>query len=220
MKEVLMKKVIIPAFVICVGVVSLAAAQAPSNQELDARLRAVESYLDKLPPSLATYTGSLEESINRYTKNLEAGLEKYSDRLENSLESKLLGISNKTIELDINSRAYKKIDTPTGMFFVALRDYEAITGGYRLHLQIGNPNYADFRDFTIRLVWGQTWNAGSRMTFEQWRESLTGAQYSFKGKLERGKWNSVEVDLIPAKSDDLAYIECELGVASIELEVR
>jgi hypothetical protein len=131
-----------------------------------------------------------------------------------------LGISNKTVELDPKNRSYQKIETPTGIFFITIEDMEPVSGGYRLFLQIGNPNYADFRDFTLRLVWGQKWTPGSRLTYEQWRNSLTGAQYSFKGQLLRGKWNPVEVDLIPAAAEDLAYIECELGVAAIELEVR
>lgn len=193
-------------------------AQQSSVEELDARLRAVEEYLDTLPPSLATYTGSLEQGINNYTKNLEEGLAKYSEHLEESLESRLLGISNKTVELSPDNRSYQKIETPTGMFFINVQDMQPVNGGYRLFLQIGNPNYADFRDFTLRLVWGKKWTPGSPLTFDQWRESLTGAKYSFKGQLARGKWNPVEVDLIPATAEDIEYIECELGVSSIELE--
>ena len=156
----------------------------------------------------------------RSTKNLELGIEKYSARLERSLESKILGLSDRTIELDPYDPSYKRIDTATGMFFISVREVEPVQGGYRLSLQIGNPNYADFRDFTLRLVWGSRWNPNSKLTYEQWRDSLTGAQYSFKGKLERGKWNPIDIEMVPATKADLAYIECELGVSSLELELR
>jgi len=193
---------------------------AQSTADLDARLRAVEDYLEKLPPSMATYAGSLEESINKYTKNLENGLNKYSQKLEESVESKLLGLNQKMIELDVQSGAYKKIETPTGSFLIAVNSSEPVRGGYKLSLQIGNPNYADYRDFTLRIVWGKRWDENSIVTYQQWRDSLTGSVYNFNGQLLRGKWNTVEVELIPATAEDLGYIECEMGVASIELDTR
>lgn len=197
-----------------------APAFSQSTADLDARLTAVEEYLEKLPPSMATYAGSLEESINSYTKNLENGLTKYSERLERSIESRLTGLSQQTIELDIEGGEYKKIETSTGSFLIAVTDAIPTKGGYKLSLQIGNANYADYRDFTLRIVWGQRWHPDSKLTYAQWRESLTGSEFNFKGQLLRGKWNSVEVELYPATNADLAYVECEMGVASIELEVR
>src|SRR5262245_44533278 len=195
-------------------------AFAQSTADLDQRLRTVEEYLEKLPPSMTTYASSLEESINNYTKNLETGLNKYSERLERNIETKLLGINEKTIELDVRNQEYKKIDTTTGQFLISVVSAEPVKGGYKLALQIGNPNYANFRDFELRIVWGKAWNQGSSMTYQQWRDSLTGAVYNFKGDLLKGMWNPVEVELIPATAEDLAYIECEMGVAAIELETR
>jgi len=202
------------------GVIFTIPVFAQSTADLDARLKVVEDYLEKLPPSMASYAGSLEESINNYTKNLEAGLNKYTDRLETNIETKLLGVNEKTIELDVHSQAYKKIETPTGSFLIAINDAIPIKGGYKLALQIGNPNYADFHDFTLRIVWGKSWDKNSKVTYQQWRDSLTGSVYNFNGELLKGKWNPVEVDLIPATAEDLAYIECEMGVAAIELETR
>lgn len=206
--------------IIFLSVASSSMGQQSDLADLERRLSAVEAYLDKLPPSMATYVGSLEESINNYTKNLENGLNTYSERLQKNLESQLTGLSSKTIELDLRSQAYQKIETTTGMFLISVQDMEEIAGGYRLHLRIGNPNYADFRDFTLRLVWGSQWSPNSKLTFDHWRDTLRGAQYSFKGKLERGKWNEIEVDLIPATKEELAYVECELGIGAIELEMR
>ena len=197
-----------------------ALAQNRQLDEHEQRLRAIEEYLEKLPQSMLTYVGSLEESINRYTKDLESGLELYSQRLEKNIESQLLGISQKTIELNTSINTYQKIDTPTGQFFIAVQDIQPIEGGQRLFLQIGNPNYANFRNFTLRLVWGERWSPRSKLTYDQWRDSLTGAQYKFKGDLRKGMWNPVELDLVPARAEDLDYIECELGVESIELETR
>jgi hypothetical protein len=201
-------------------VTAAASAQEANLANHEKRLQAVESYLETLPPSLTNYVGSLEESIQRYNKNLEKGLLEYSTMLEENLENRLLGMDRRRIELNKSSRTYQKIETPTGMFFISVVDIKPIAGGFRLYLNIGNPHYADFRDFTLRLVWGSRWNAKSEVTYQQWRAGLDGAEYKFNGRLERGTWSPVELDLTPAEEKDIAYIECEMGVESIELEKR
>jgi len=195
-------------------------AQEASLQNHEKRLRAVEDYLETLPPSLTGYVGSLEESIEKYTKNLESGLQEYSELLETNLETRLLGLDRRRIEIDRKARSYQKIETATGMFFIATQDVAQIDGGYRLFLQIGNPHYANFKNFTLRIVWGERWFQNSSTTYQQWRNSLVGSEFKFNGRLEKGTWTPIEVDLVPAQEKDIAYIECELGVDSIELEMR
>jgi len=195
-------------------------AQQASLQNHEKRLQSIEEYLEKLPPSMVSYVGSLEDSINKYTKDLEVGLNEYSKKLGKDIETQILGLNQSRIELNTKSNTYQKIDTATGEFLIAVQDTRPIEGGYRMFLQIGNPNYANYRNFTIRLVWGERWNPKSKLTYEKWRAGLRGAEFSYKGKLERGTWTPVEVDLTPAKKSDLAYIECELGLGSIELELR
>src|SRR6185295_4451780 len=107
---------------VCAALLFTVPAYCQSTADLDARLKAVEEYLEKLPPSMANYAGSLQDSINNYTKNLENGLNKYTDRLERNIETKLMGLNEKTIELDVETGAYKKIETPTGYFLIAVND--------------------------------------------------------------------------------------------------
>ena len=199
---------------------SINGAWADENQlqNMDARLRTIENYLETLRPTLLNFSGNIQEGLASYTRELEKNLDAYTQQLQESLDDQLAGQQDRKVILDTRSHAFQKVVTNTGIFLISVDKMEAVSNGYRLYLQIGNINYADFRNFTLRLIWGAPWNAGSKLSREQWRQSLMGAEYSFEGRLEKGKWNSVEVDLIPASAQQMEYIECEMGVASIELE--
>ena len=117
------------------------------------------------------------------------------------------------------SSNYHSIETNTGIFLIAIEKMAQIDNGVRLFVNIGNPNFADYNDFQLRFLWGRKRSGDYGMSYEQWRTSLKGVEATFKGKLERGKWNSLTVDLVPVGQGELAYLECEMNVSSVELEV-
>ncbi len=176
-----------------------AAAQDASYdrvQQLEARVRSLEEYIRKLPPVF----------------------DEFSEELLSATERQIRMSTSRTVRLNPVSKKVKRIDSNTGSFLVAVTKMEKIVGGYRLLLDVGNPNAAVFSDLKFVLRWGENYNpALPRPTYAQWREELNAARYSYQGDLESGKWTEVAVDLIPMDVDEKEYIECEIEAGTVKL---
>jgi hypothetical protein len=130
------------------------------------------------------------------------------------------GVNKRTVVLNPYSKGYQSIETNTGYFLIAVDRVEAIDNGTRVYLHIGNPNFADYQNFKLKLIWGSPWAGEQVMSYDQWRQTLTGAEYTFQGRIEKGKWNEMAVDLTPAQGNQISYLECEMDVASVDLGVN
>ncbi len=194
------------------------ASAQQSETELEWRVQKLEKYVETFEPTIRELSNNLNESIQEYTKGLESSLESYSQKLQINLDERLSSINRQIVVLNPYSESYQSIETNTGTFLISVGKVEQIEGGVRLHVNIGNPNYADYQNFKLKLIWGSKWVSGITTTYDQWRQSLHAAEYTFQGKLEKGKWNTVTVDLSPIGSGRFDYLECEMNVSSIELE--
>jgi len=188
------------------------------NGDLEERLLKVEQSVETIPSTLLDYSEDIRRGLDEYTTKLEGNLENFSRELQIDVENKIRAIDKETVLLNPASKNYQRIETNTGTFLIAIEKMEKIENGFKLHLQIGNPNYADFHDIYLRLFWGKAWTPQSSISYEEWRGSLAGAEYRFPLRLEKGTWTPVKVELIPATTNTLGYIECAMEVASIELK--
>lgn len=188
-------------------------AFAQDGSDLNARLSKVEAYVESFQPTLMKFSDSFQKSIQQYTQQLEQSLTEYSQRLQENLDERVQKIENRIVVLDPFSRGFQRLDTNAGVFLLSVEKVEKIETGTRVHLNIGNLNAADYKDFTLRLVWGPAQNAKN---YEQWRSALTGAEFSFQGALKRGEWNKAAVDL----SGNIEYLECSMSIESVELSTK
>jgi len=188
--------------------------------ELEDRVRALENYVETFQPTLRQFSENMQNSIRDYTQGLESSLKNYSKQLQTDLEERLQNLDRRIIMLDPVAKSYQTMDTRTGTFLIAVERMEPLEDGFRLHLNIGNPNFADYKDFKLRLVWGRKWMPSYPISYAEWRQSLTGAEYTFQGALQKGMWNPVKVDLVPAGAGQLGHIECEMEVSSVELQFK
>jgi uncharacterized coiled-coil protein SlyX len=187
------------------------------DMSLERRIEKLENYVATFQPTIVELSENLNTSIQEYTQGLESSLEGYSQKLQMSLDERLNNIDRKVVIMNPFSKVYQSIETNTGIFLISVEKVEPIEGGVRLHLNIGNPNYADYQNFKLKLIWGQKWADGYGASLEEWRQSLNGVEYTFQGKIEKGMWNPVTVDLSPAGDGQLGYLECEMEVSSVEL---
>ena len=212
--------------ILCAGVAIvflLTGGPAFAQQDIDLlerRITAIEDYVVTLPPTLVDLSKNLNISIQKYTNDLEASLETYSKKLQYNLDQRVEGLNRKAVVLNPFSKDYQTIQTNTGTFLIAIERMEPIKGGVRLYVNIGNPNYADYRNFKLKFFWGRKRVGEYAATYGQWRQSLKGFEFTFNGKIEKGKWNAMAVDLTPVSQGDLGYLECALSVSSIELGVE
>jgi len=184
---------------------------------LEKRVTALEDYVDKIPEEFMGFSDEMRSRISRYTNKLEANLETYSKNLQLNLEERFEQMDKRLVILNPTSQSYQTIETNSGKFLISVDKMEPIADGIRLHLQIGNSSYADYRNFTLRILWGRRWNSSYAVSREQWRKELIGREYNFTGLLQKGYWNPIKVDLVPSTSALLGHIEIEMDVGSIEL---
>ncbi|MCC6758632.1 MAG: DUF3251 domain-containing protein [Candidatus Omnitrophica bacterium] len=159
------------------------------------------------------------EKLEDYTEKLESGLNDFSKNLVSNLDQQLQGVRSNAVVVNPLSRKVSKIESNTGTFLLAVSRMDKIDGGYRLFLQIGNPNAATYGDVKFRVFWGSQFNAVSAtMTYDKWRQTLKGSEFVYSGALEAGVWTDIAVDLKPAEYSQLQYIECEMEVNTVKLQ--
>lgn len=190
-----------------------------SNAALEQRIGALEDYVATIQPTLIELSNNLNDSIQQYTNGLESSLDEYSKKLQQNVDQRLDGLNSKTIVINPFSKEYQPIQTNTGTFLIAVERVEPIEGGVRLHLNVGNPNYADYQNIKLKFFWGRHRGGEYAISYDQWRRSLQGAEFTFRGRIEKGKWNAMAADLVPVNQGQLSYLECEMSVSSIELGV-
>ena len=207
-------------FIFCILFLSFSPtsfAQSDSSQ-MNARFKAIEDYVQQFPIALEELSINLENSLQGYTQNLDASLKQFSNRLKLDMEQQFEQLRNNRVILNPKSKAFQTIQTNSGNFLISINRTESIDGGIRVHFNIGNPHYADFRDFKLKLFWGQTFEASNAKSFDEWQNSLLGAEFKFDGLLKKGMWNHVTVDIVPVKYYQIEHMECEMEVLGIELQ--
>ncbi len=188
-------------------------------QSLEKRLSALEEYVETFQPTLIEFSEELQNNIQKYTKGLEASLESYSKSLQQQVNSHLETLRKDSVVLDLNTQAFQSVDTNGGRFLVSVDRVEKMpSGAFRIYLNIGNINFADYNGFKIKLIWGKKFYPGFAQKMSDWRETLRGAEYTFEGALIMGSWNQVEIDIEAADSGELAHVEFEMTVLSVELQ--
>ena len=180
----------------------------------------MEKYIDQVSPALDDFSTDVRDSLTNYTRGLESDLNAYSRQIQKNIDQRLKSIRTRVILSKPDSSTYQRIDTNTGVFLISYQKKEALKDKTRLHFNIGNPNYADYRDFKIKIFWGAPWDTkDNAIAYEVWQNSLKGIEFTFQGMLYRGTWNSIEVDLPVTRPAEMEYMECELDVLSVELQV-
>lgn len=174
-----------------------AGAQNAKIDELRNRVDAMEDYMQKM-----------QSAVNEFSKSLVA-----------NVDQQLQMARSNAVTLNPTSRKVTRIDTNIGLFLISVQRMDKIDKGYRLFLQIGNPNAAAYGDVKLRIFWGakpEETLVGPAYT--TWHQSLAGAEYVYPGTLEAGSWTDIAVDLKPAEFSQVQYIECEMDVNTVRLQ--
>ncbi|MCD4780429.1 MAG: DUF3251 domain-containing protein [Candidatus Omnitrophica bacterium] len=199
-----------------------ASADPRTDQQIDIlqkKVKALEEYIDQISPVFNDFSKNVQDSLKDYSQGLEFDLKDYSRHLQDNIEERLKGIRTRIVLAQPDTSSYQRIDTNTGVFLIAYSKIESIGDKTRIHLNVGNPNYADYRDFKVKLFWGQEWNPNENLSYALWQSNLQGVEFTFKGMLYKGMWNSITLDLPVQNMAEIQHVECELDVLSIELQL-
>ncbi len=214
-----MSVVQLSSLILLLSAVLISPAFAQNSSELESRVESLEKYVDQFQPTLNKFSSDIQNNIGSYGQGLEANLNKYYLKLQSNLNDKLASVQNRAVVLDLTGEKFQRIDTDAGVFLISVEKLEATEDGYNLTMNVGNINFADYKDYKFQLMWGKRWTGNPDDSYAAWQNSLTGAEFSFQGTLVKGVWNQVKLDL-PAQSGPIEYIECEMQVSSVLLEYK
>ena len=163
------KQIVLSVCIFFLGL-SPAIAQEDSAQkkisDLEVRVQALEAYVEKLNTNLNVFSKDLLSQIDMKVK---AG-------------------SDKIVGINPGSKTFTKVETNSGMFLIAVNKFQRTEEGYRLLLNIGNPNAAIYNGMRFKLRWGKRWDADSIIKYDAWRASLISGEYTYGGELPPGQW--------------------------------
>jgi hypothetical protein len=94
-------------------------------------------------------------------------------------------------------------------------------GGYKLILHLGNPSSATYNGFVLKGKWGKNFDyTQTSLKYEDWEKSLNEKTVTYVNDLRPGSWNTVELILSPAKSEELEHVELSMQTDKVSLFER
>jgi hypothetical protein len=127
------------------------------------------------------------------------------------------------VPFDLTSRSFQRVDTSTGIFLVSVLEASTYLDGYRVVLNIGNPSFATYTDFKLKIEWNRKydWEKYTAASFGEWRKATREKEVTYpEPPLKPGSWNRVEVLLPSTRDDELAYFVLSMETPTISLKTE
>jgi hypothetical protein len=179
-----------------------------------------------------TKTAVANEPTNtqKQVVDLRAELHRLSEKiisLESAMsayEYQLKGKQNRQdyISLNLAEHTFQRVDTDTGFFLISVAEAVPYLNGYKLNLNIGNPSYASYSGAKVKVKWGKTYDAPkyTDKSFDEWQKSIQEKEITLTNVLDAGSWNTVEIILIPATTEQLGFVTLSMSTDTVRLIVK
>jgi hypothetical protein len=127
-----------------------------------------------------------------------------------------------SISLDLTQKAYQRLDTDNGFFLVSVEEAVPYLNGYKIHLSIGNPSYATYSNYKLKVRWSKAYDWGnySQTSYDDWNKGIQEKEIAFPDSLLAGTWNSVDLVLAPVSPDQLGYLALSMNTSTVSLHAR
>ena len=158
---------------------------------------------------------SFEDRIGQ----LEASVSEYASMRQGN---------NGMVYLRPNLRGHAPLNTDHGTFLVRMEgmDLNIETGGYNVHLNIGNPHAIAIEQFTLvgdhgggtpQLAEGEAYSLDNPK-IQKWQESLKPFEYRVTKTLEPFSWTPFDIELTADSREELEMIRFSLRVENARLK--
>jgi len=122
----------------------------------------------------------------------------------------------KSASFDLSSHeGCLRINSSSGYFLVSLQNVEPYLDGVKVHINIGNPVFATYNGFKLKVIWGEKLDLTDDQ--DRWRSSLKEKEISFTETLRPGCWNKVNFVLSPIEPKNFGYMELSIQTDNISL---
>lgn len=114
------------------------------------------------------------------------------------------------------------MDTDNGFFLVSVEEAAPYLSGYKIHLTIGNPSNATYRNYKLKIKWSKQydWAKYTQASYDEWNKAIQEKEISYPESLEPGTWNGVDVILAPVTADQLGYMTLSMEASTVSLHSR
>jgi hypothetical protein len=131
-------------------------------------------------------------------------------------------VKTDSISLDLTQKAYQRLDTDNGFFLVSVEEAVPYLNGYKIHLSIGNPSYATYKNYTLKVRWSKAydWGKYTQTSYDEWNKRIQEKEISFPDSLEAGAWNGVDLILAPVNADQLEYLMLSMSTSTVSLHAH
>lgn len=135
-------------------------------------------------------------------------------RLENELRwVKLRDEGNTTAFLSPEKNGFEVVETSVGRFYVSLRGIAPYGDGFKVKVNIGNPQDATYENVKVEIKWGKRIPDTSFLN-DDTAHTLEVPVYR---KVRAGSWNPLDIVVAPASRDEVGALELKLQVPTVFL---
>ena len=161
----------------------------------------------------------MKKKIESLTERVIA-LETANGGLQNRMMSiQFAQNANQSAVLDLASHQYQRVDSSTGIFLVSVQDAVPYLDGYKILLKIGNPQFATFSGFKLKVKWNRKFDYEQYTSdsFSQWNQAMRDREIPFVDELKPGAWNTVTLVLPSTTSSQLEYFMISIETDTVSL---
>lgn len=194
---------------------------------LEAELRGVRSDTRETVEELKTRVISAETKVGVSDggKTLDERIKSLEDSFGEVLAMK--SRENEMVYLRANLQGHAPLLTDHGIFLVRIEgmDLNLKTGGYTVHLNIGNPQALAVQQFTLRgdhgggtpeLPEGESYDLRNEK-LKAWQESLKPFEYRVTKTLEPFSWTPFDIEIAANAREELEMIRFSMIVENAQL---
>jgi TolA-binding protein len=127
-----------------------------------------------------------------------------------------------TLVLTLTDHTFQRLDTDTGFFLISVQEVTPYLNGYKLSLNIGNPMAAKYSGAKVKLTWNTFYDARNytEASFKEWQKNKQEKEVVLPSTLLPGTWNSIEVILAPATTDQLGDVTFAMSTDTVFLSTE
>ena len=126
------------------------------------------------------------------------------------------------VTLDLTQKAYQRLDTDNGFFLISVEEAVPYLNGYKIHITIGNPSYATYTDYKLKVRYSKSfdWGKYTDASYDEWNKAIQEKEISYPQSLLPGTWNGVDVVLAPVTADQLGYLTLSMTTSTVSLHAH
>jgi hypothetical protein len=174
-------------------------------------------------PDASSRMQQLQKDLANFRTQI-VSLEQTVDSLQKTVEIQGYVLKTKqerqdSISLNLTEHTFQRLDTDTGFFLISVMDAVPYLNGYKLHLRIGNPSYAGYSAAKLTVKWNKQYQYDkyTEASFSEWQKSYQTKETTLLDTLTAGSWNSVELILAPATTEQLGIVTLSMNTDTVFL---